>query len=440
MEDIIEKTIEKKSDNCKIYFLDGSKFKTHITTITIETKLNRQEVTKLALLCQVLKQGCKKYQTFKDISIKSEEMYGAFWDINIVQKGEHQLLCFTIEAIKTVELKEVIEFISSFIKEPLLENTGFKESIFTRAKEILRKKLEAEKDDKKNFAKQRALSEIGKNTPLEINQGGYLQDIKSITNENLYTYFKKITTHNKIRIFYLGDRNEKKELIKYKNIFTENNINPDNLTDKVIFNISENEKNYTSEKLESNLSKNKPNFIIENADINQVRLIMGFSCYGVSYGKKNYATMLLLNNILGGNANSFLFRKIREEKALCYEIKSYNYPLSNYIFVETGIKKESKKVVGLAVLSILERFSSNEIDYATLENSKREVIRNYKKMLDNPWAMLDFAIDEVLFGKNCGLECFVDTISKVTVYDILKLAKKIQLKVVYVLEGGEKDV
>lgn len=408
-----------KESRCRIYWIDGEKFKTQICTIVFHVELTKDTVTKTALLAQVLKQGCNKYKTFRELTIKSEEMFGAIWDIQVVQKGEMQLLTVTIETIKNVDTAEAIAFLMESIHKPLVDNGGFDEEIVNKQQKILKSNILAEKDDKKYFAKSRCLQKTAKGTPLEINLSGYTEDVDDIDGKILYNYFLYIRDNMPVKVFFCGDEHEKKELIKIRSFFKQTKEFP---------------------KLDINFKHDIPDEkfvqISENSNIEQARVLITFDTDAI-YGRKNYATLLLFAQILGGGGNSLLFKKIREEKNMCYEIKAYNYPLTQYLFVETGVEAKNKKQVGVEVLKIIENISKNGVEAETLEEAKRTINRQYEMILDQPWALIDFFIDEILWNKDRGIKGFLNQINYVTNKDIIKMARKLKPKIFYSLEKKE---
>src|SRR5659263_386719 len=60
-----------------IYFIKTEKFKTETISIFFQDKLDKNSVSYNALFPNVLKRGCSKYPTLREISSKLDDMYGA---------------------------------------------------------------------------------------------------------------------------------------------------------------------------------------------------------------------------------------------------------------------------------------------------------------------------------------------------------------------------
>ena len=154
--------VEKYMPRCRIFLLDGKKFRTNLLVLFFDLPLKRETATKTALLAEVLKKT-EWQQAVK----QAEEMYGALWDISVVKKGDRQLLLFSLEVLKKIEIAEAI----SFLRERLfcaVEKEGFSEKIVERQKEVLRRKLEGRQDDKRAFAQKRISEETAEGTDYSI--------------------------------------------------------------------------------------------------------------------------------------------------------------------------------------------------------------------------------------------------------------------------------
>ena len=169
----------------------------------------------------------------------------------------------------------------------------------------------------------------------------------------------------------------------------------------------------------------------------QARLLMGFSADAENSHRQ--AALLLLNHLLGGNPDSLLFQKIREEKGMCYDVKSYLEPMSPYLFVQAGIRAEDAKETGKLVLKAIEQLKNDGVSEEKLEQAKENILRNYDGLADSPWVMADFFAEQVLQGNPLTTEKFLRQIERTSVEDIIRAANHLELKVVYLLSGKEEN-
>lgn len=410
-------SLERNTPRCRIFWLDGKKFKTNLFLLFFELPLRRETATKTALLAEVLREGSKAYPDARRIATAAEEMYGALWDISIVKKGEKQLLVFSLETAKAVDTEESIGFLKALSSEPLVDHLGFSEAVVNRRKEIMARKLAALKDDKQDYARRRCLQEAAKGTPLEISADGYEEDLDEIDGKTLYDYYCKIVEHAPVKIFFCGDEGEKRKLTVFRKIFQ------------------------GGEPLESlreveQSTRQEPVFVRENTPMEQARLLLAFDTKA-EWGKRSYGTMLVLNQLFGGDPDSLLFQNLRERDGLCYDIKSFSYPLTGLLFVQTGINVQDAKKSAKGILHELEKLGQDVVEEKKLEQAKTALLRQYRTIADQPWAMADFSVEQVLGEGERGLEPFLRRIRNVTAEEVSRMANKAVLKAIYLLSGQE---
>ena len=79
--------------------INTNKFKTNLFSIFITTKLERENVTKNALLTAILRRGTKKMPTQELISQNLENMYGASFDCGVEKTGDNHIMKFYLVII-----------------------------------------------------------------------------------------------------------------------------------------------------------------------------------------------------------------------------------------------------------------------------------------------------------------------------------------------------
>lgn len=400
--------LEKYEPRCRIFFVDGRKFRTNLLVLFFDLPLKRENATKTALLTEVLKQGESPIRAAR----QAETLFGAIWDIGVVKKGERQLLLFSLETLKNVDTAEGLAFLRERLFAPM-QRGSFSEKAVERQKNILRRKLEGQRDDKKAFARRRALEETAKGTAFAISGDGYAEDLTDITAEGLYAFYQGILEKAKVKVFFCGERDER--LLSLRQDFSGRAAEEDE---------------------PAPIQGDKPHFLQEETDVAQARLLLGF--LGDTETGAREAALLLLNQLLGGDPDSALFQRLREKEGLCYEVKSYRYPLSPYLFVQAGLRAEDAKRAGKEMLSCLEEWKKNGISKERLERAKESLIREYTALADNPWGMVDFLAEQALQGKALTTERLLRQIEKAEPADILRAARHLKLQAVYLLQGKER--
>ena len=86
-------------EGIKAHFIETDLFKTNLICVILTTKLERDTVTKNALIPFLLRRGTNNLKTQTEINKKLEEMYGATYDCGIDKIGDNQALKFFVETI-----------------------------------------------------------------------------------------------------------------------------------------------------------------------------------------------------------------------------------------------------------------------------------------------------------------------------------------------------
>lgn len=402
--------LKKYLPRCRIFLLDGKKFRTNLFALFFAVPLQKKTATQMAVLAEILKK-----HNWQRAAKEAEELYGALWDISVVKKGEQQLLLFSLETLKAVETEAAIAFLRSRIFQPLQEGF-FAEEILRRQKKILKQKLEGQRDDKKAYARKRALEETAAGTPYAISGNGYAEELEEITAKSLFLFYREMVEQAEVKIFFCGGKEEKQRVLSLRQDFP----------GKIAF----------SEREAQETAKNVPRLIQETAKMEQARVLLGFSADVET--ERREAALLVLNDLLGGSPDSSLFRQVREERGLCYDIKSFRYPLSPYLFVQAGIQAKDAKEVSKLVLHCVEEWKNTLVSAERLAQAKETILRQYDGLADSPWGMVDFFADRVLEGKEMTTERWMRQIERVDAEEVRRAANHLEWKTVYLISGEEE--
>ena len=125
---MIKNTFEIKQ-GIKTHIIENELFKTNIICVLLTVPLNKENVTKNALIPFLIRSGSKKYKSQIEINKLLEEMYGASFNCGIDKMGDNQVLKFYIEGIndnflpeKKNLLKEMIDLILELVFNTNIQN------------------------------------------------------------------------------------------------------------------------------------------------------------------------------------------------------------------------------------------------------------------------------------------------------------------------------
>ena len=102
-----------------IHLIKTNSFKTDLIAVFITTPLNRENVTKNAIIPMILRKGSKTLENIEEINKKLEEMYGAEFNCGIDKTGDNQVLKFYLETIDNRYLRHKRRFKQRCNKYPI---------------------------------------------------------------------------------------------------------------------------------------------------------------------------------------------------------------------------------------------------------------------------------------------------------------------------------
>ncbi len=194
-------------------------------------------------------------------------------------------------------------------------------------------------------------------------------DIDNLTREDLVGFFKERFALHEIYITGKIDLETKSRLL-------------DNFSD---FNIPivDGQKIIFDNKLE------KFSEYIEIPDSVQSSLRLGKKI--VNRSDPDYASLVLINHVLGGYFGSRLMKNIREEKGLTYGIHSSISTLKNDAFfvIGTDVNKENRKLALAEIKREIKKLRQDLIEYEELEIAKNHLLGSLQLETANPFSIVE---------------------------------------------------
>ncbi len=392
-----------------------SKFKTISISAVIRMPLEREYVTFNALLPSVLKRGCKKYNTIKDINIKTYEMFGAVFDANVIKKGEEQILQFFIEIVdKNGLVEKAVEFLADILLNPLIENKAFIKSYVDTEKENLKSDISGRKNNKKEYAKLKCIELMCEDEPFGIYGDGYEEDINKINPKNLYDRYCYIIDNFNIEFYSVGNLSEEKLKSLVDEYFK--------LSPKKVLKFNQNKT----------FLRNDVKKVKESEGLSQGKLCIGMRT-DVKPDSDDFYALLAANEIFGGSANSKLFLKLREENGLCYYINSFVYRFKSIISVQAGIKEEDYEKSVSMIRKCIEDVQDGNFEKKNFDSAILGLIKSYESIVDYPQGLMDFNLTQNMLCVKDDLKTVSQKLKNVSMKDVSNIMKMVYVDTIYFL-------
>ena len=414
-------------EGIKAHFIKTDLFKTNLIYVMLTTKLERETVTKNALIPFLLRRGTNNLKKQSELNKKFEEMYGATYDCGIDKIGDNQALKFFIETIndkytlnKENLLEEFLGVLFDIIFNPLMENGRFNEDYLKVEKENLRKVIESKIDNKALYAFDRCIENMYGDKGFGIYKYGYLEDIDKIDNEIISKQYKNLIENSKIDIYISGNFDE----FKIQKFIDDKlkNISP-RKEDIVVNNFSTENK----QKVE------KVKEIQEEMNITQGKLVIGLDV--LNPGKDIQNAVTIYNAILGGSANSFLFQNVREKAGLAYTARSNYNKMKSNIFISCGIEIQNYEKAVNIIKEQLENLKNGDFSNDDLINAKRFIISGIKTIEAEQDTEVVFYIGQEISKQNVNIDEYILNIENIKREDVIEAAQNIAINTIFFLKG-----
>lgn len=394
--------------------LKTNKFKTNLCALFITVPLNKETVTKNALLVSVLRRGTKKLNTQEDIAKKLEGMYGAGFNCGVDKIGNYQTLKFYLETIdnsytfeKENLLQDGVDLLLEIVFDPLIENGTFKKEYVEQEKENLAKIISSRQDNKTLYAKDRCIEEMFENEPYSLYKYGMLDKIKELNETNLYEYYQELIKNSKIDLYISGE----------------------NIDDVKLPDIKSSKLNNITIKHNAHT---KPKVVKENLDVTQGKLIIGLNT-----PEENKAVVSMYNTILGGGANSKLFQNVREKASLAYSASSSYIRRQNTILIRTGIEIENYDKALEIIKKQLQEMKNGNITDDEFNAAKELIISSVNLIPESAEDMIAYYFDQRIFGDDLKITEYEEKLKNVTKEQVIEVAQKVSIDTIYFLKKGE---
>ena len=421
----MEHEVKEIKKGIKFHILNSDKFKTNLFAIFLTTKLNRENVTKNALVSMLLRRGSKNMKSQEEISKKMEELYGAIFDCGLDKTGDNQVLKFYIEAINDNYLPKhdgnilntVINSLLEIAFNPYIENEGFKKEYLEQEKNNIKQRIEGKIDNKARYSLERTIEEMYKNEPYGLYKFGYIEDLEKINEKDLYNYYIDLINNCKIDIFLSGKLDEDVEKL------IEENENIKSLKERTpLFEMPKVPKKKDIEE----------NIVTESMEVTQGKLVLGLNV-NISSDEDKYTT-LLYNSILGGSANSKLFQNVREKAHLAYVASSTYYRFKSIIFINSGIEISNYDKALKLIREQIEDMKKGNFTDEEIENSKKGIIAAIKTIDDEQDTGITYYFGQELANSNVSEEEYIKKIESINKEEIVDIANKVQINTIYFLK------
>ena len=414
------------SEGFNLHLIKSDKFKTDLIGMYIKRPLRENDASKNALIARLLERGSFKYKTAQKLNERLDELYGAILVNDVHKYGEKHIFQFKLQVpdqnyvLSDNIFENAIDTLNEVIMNPLVEDGGFKEEYVEQEKKNLIQTIKSKKNDKVTYALEQCIEKMCPDEPFRISQNGSIENVKKIDRVELYKYYKEIFSNAPIDLCVIGDID-----FDYTEKIIRKKINFDR---KEIIQIKR-----------ENINKDilKVNEYVENMKVNQSKLTLGYRT-NISYEDDLYEASVLFTTILGGGANSKLFKNIREEKSLAYYIYAKLEKYKSIMLITSGINGENKEEVKRLIKENIKNIQDGKISKNEINIAKKSIVASIQSRSDYPNTFINYYYSQDLINKDIKTDTLIEKYKNISKEEIIKVSKKLVLDTIHFIDKVEK--
>lgn len=323
------------------------------------------------------------------------ESVGAF--TNAFTTQEH--ICFYVRSLQK-HFKKTMRLLADITLNPIFRNKDIE-----KERSVIIEEIKSTLDDPEEVLPEEADKLIFGSHPLGNPITGHINSVKNIKYEDLLLFHENFFVPENIVITAAGN-------IEHTKIV--------DLAEKLFFGLKPGTSN-RSKQLPGDI-KQKDKTIYKNT--NQSHLLLGKKIS--RFDSDERYCIMLLNTMLGEGMSSRLYQKLREQKALTYNIySSLNYYTDcGTLYIYTSSERENLKYTEKLIFTEFKKLTE-KISAAHLKKAKEQLKSQIIMELENlSNLMISLAKDEFMLGENEDISTIVQEINNVSIEKITKTANK----------------
>ena len=391
----------------------------------------RQTATAHALLPLVMERGYADCPDMTQLTKKLARLYGADLTVDARPFGPNHNLCVSVTGIKEPFALEGERLTDEYTAlalgaafRPYLVEGVFDPEAVSIEKQMLKKALEDEVNEKRLYCQRQANREFFGDSPAAIRQEGYLEEVDSLTPAALTAAYREMLRTAHIELLVLGCSEEKTASIR----------------DALLAQLATLDRAPVQLLPSLAMPRQTPVNKTEYFDTTQAKLCMLFTL-GEPMRPEQMAAVRLAMALYGGSVTSRLFLNVRERDHLCYYCSSSFQSFTGSMAVNSGVEHADAARAKTAILRELDDLRTGTITDEELEDCRRSLLSGMAGIEDSLGGIETwYYMEELRGGPIQTPDDARQALCAVTKEDVRAILRQLTLSVSYLLTKEEEDV
>lgn len=427
MQQVTRRTL---SEGVALTCVTTPRFKRSVLRAVLLLPLGGENAALRACLPQVLRRGTAEYTNLNALGAALDELYGARIESAVRKEGENLCIGFLADCIDEACVPDadgltarLVRLLASLLTEPYLPGGGFSADYVEGEKNALCDRIAALRNDPRSWAVRRLTALMCDSERYGASAFGTVENAREITAEKLFAAWREALGRAKIELFYCGTHTPDEIEAMWRE------------TPLAAPRPGEIYQPHT-EVLASPASA--PREIIEEEQVTQGKLSLGFRTGGAWLGSDNAPAYWLFQTAFGGSTSSRLFLNVREKKSLCYYASAQFVTSKGLLLVNSGIENANFEVARDEILHQLDECRAGALTDAELDTARKTLANGWRAMLDDPLTLERYWLGQAASGLLIPPEKRIEQISAVTPEQVTAAAQNTALDTVYFMKGAAR--
>lgn len=406
------------------------RFKRSVLRAVLLLPLGGENAALRACLPQVLRRGTAEYTDLNALGAALDELYGARIECAVRKEGENLCIGFLSDCIDETCVPDadsltarVVRLLADLLCRPYLPDGGFSAEYVSGEKAALCDRIAALRNDPRSWAVRRLTALMCESERYGASAFGTAENAQKITPEALYAAWREALSAAKVELFYCGTHTPD----EIEAMFRETP-----LADARPGEIYQPHTEILAVPLSA------PREIVEEEQVTQGKLSLGFRTGGAWLGSENAPAYWLFQTAFGGSTSSRLFLNVREKKSLCYYASAQFVTSKGLLLVNSGIENANFAVARDEILHQLDECRAGALTDAELETARKTLANNWRAMLDDPLTLERYWLGQAAAGLLIPPETRIEQIAAVTREQATAAAQNTALDTIYFMKGAAR--
>ncbi|MFD1466148.1 M16 family metallopeptidase [Lapidilactobacillus mulanensis] len=398
----------------------ASKFRTNMLTCHFVGPIDAASNTEMTLLTWMLAHGCQKYPQSDELSLVLAQLYGANLQVYHQNYGRWRDLVVEISFVDPQTDGKIgercLDLIKQIIFEPLIGAAHFGIQTYQSEYQALKTELLDLQTDHDFQTYALTKDAFFDETELKTPRIGNLAELAVINYDRLVELYQRILQHWQI------------ELVDYgQNLPADAQLSDWSFAPRQV---------QLPEPQLTNFGVTQTQTVTQEVVGEQTHLSLAYSLPDLA-SQQARDVLRLWVAILGGDEQSLLFRQVREQSGLAYDIGANYDSFLGWLVIEAGVDRQQTQAAQADIALVLQT-ATEKIDPELLALEKENLINEQLQALDQPRTRSMELFADALFPERQRDQAdFARAIRAITAEQVMQIAGQCHLKVVTELLNQE---